>query len=172
MITKSPNALSPATRWPANWVIVSGSSSSDEAKIGGITPAVLSFSGRWLRSAWTPRAVWRLGYWIRMRRWARSMKQMNSTSATTATMIAASDSGLTVPVRPPSNSWTSVRGRCATMPAMMISEMPLPTPRLVICSPIHIRNIVPPISEMIAVTRNSMPGSTTAPPASKPVAMK
>ena len=30
------------------------------------------------------------------------------------------------------------------MPAMMISETPLPMPRLVICSPIHIRNKVPP----------------------------
>ena len=48
------------------------------------------------------------------------------------------------------------------MPAMMISDMPLPMPRLVICSPSHIRNIVPPTSEITAATRNSMPGSTTA----------
>ena len=34
-------------------------------------------------------------------------------------------------------------GSRATIPAMMISEMPLPIPRSVICSPIHIRNIVP-----------------------------
>ena len=42
----SPQALSPAVRWPANCVIVSGISSNDEAKIGGITPEVLIFSGR------------------------------------------------------------------------------------------------------------------------------
>ena len=35
------------------------------------------------------------------------------------------------------------------MPAKMMSEMPLPTPRLVICSPIHIRRIVPPVSVII-----------------------
>jgi hypothetical protein len=32
------------------------------------------------------------------------------------------------------------------MPAKMISEMPLPMPREVICSPSHIRNMVPPVS--------------------------
>ena len=46
-----PAVLSGATELPANWVIVSGSSSSELAKIGGITPAVLILSGRWLRSA-------------------------------------------------------------------------------------------------------------------------
>ena len=49
------------------------------------------------------------------------------------------------------------------MPAMMISDTPLPMPRLVICSPIHIRNSVPPTRLIVAATRNSMPGSTTAP---------
>ena len=48
------------------------------------------------------------------------------------------------------------------MPAMMISETPLPMPRLVICSPIHIRNRVPPTRLIVAATRNSRPGSTTA----------
>ena len=70
--------------------------------------------------------------------------------------------GSIVPVRPPSNSWAMWRGIEATMPAMMISETPLPMPRLVICSPIHIRNRVPPTRLMVAATRNSMPGSTTA----------
>ena len=37
-------------------------------------------------------------------------------------------------------------GSWATMPAKMISEMPLPTPRAVICSPSHIKNTVPPVS--------------------------
>ena len=35
---------------------------------------------------------------------------------------------------------TSACGRLATMPMKMISEMPLPMPRAVICSPSHIRN--------------------------------
>ena len=63
------------------------------------------------------------------------------------------------------------------MPAMMISEMPLPMPRLVICSPSHIRNMVPPISEMTVEMRKNMPGSMTAetpcpaPQLSRPTAM-
>ncbi len=45
---------------------------------------------------------------------------------------------------------------------MMISDTPLPMPRLVICSPSHIRNRVPPTMLMTAPMRNIMPGSTTA----------
>ena len=69
-------------------------------------------------------------------------------------------------------------GSWATMPAMMISDTPLPMPRLVICSPIHIRNKVPPTRLIVAATRNIMPGSTTAliawlaPRLSRPTAMK
>ena len=43
-------------------------------------------------------------------------------------------------------------GRRATMPAMMISEMPLPMPRSVICSPIHMRNIVPAVSVITVIS--------------------
>ncbi len=52
-------------------------------------------------------------------------------------------------------------GKRATMPAKMISEMPLPTPRLVICSPIHISKIVPPVSVITVVKRKKNPGSIT-----------
>ena len=45
------------------------------------------------------------------------------------------------------------------MPAKMISEMPLPTPRCVICSPSHIRNIVPPTSVITVVMRKNQPDS-------------
>jgi hypothetical protein len=60
-----PIALSGDIEFPANCVMVSGNSSSELAKIGGMTPAVLIFSGRWLRSACImPRWLARLGYWI------------------------------------------------------------------------------------------------------------
>ena len=50
------------------------------------------------------------------------------------------------------------------MPAKMISETPLPTPRAVICSPSHIRNSVPPTSVTTVTKRKNTPGSgTTAP---------
>ena len=58
------------------------------------------------------------------------------------------------------------------MPAKMISEMPLPMPRAVICSPSHIRNIVPPVSVMTVDMRKNQPGSMTMPwPLSRPTAM-
>ena len=87
-------------RLPAHCRMVSGINSSDDAKIGGITPAVLSLIGRCERSCCMPRAVWRLGYWISTRRWARSMKQMNrirpTLSATMPTISTPlSDAGAT-----------------------------------------------------------------------------
>ena len=50
--------------------------------------------------------------------------------------------------------WMSVQkapGILATMPAKMIIEMPLPTPRRVIWSPSHMRNIVPVVMVSIAI---------------------
>ncbi len=54
----------------------------------------------------------------------------------------------------------------------MMSEMPLPMPRAVICSPSHIRNMVPPVSVITVEMRKNMPGScTTFPELSSPIAM-
>ncbi len=49
------------------------------------------------------------------------------------------------------------------MPAKMIKEMPLPTPRAVTCSPSHIRNMVPPVSVITVEARKNKPGSVTTP---------
>ena len=63
-------------------------------------------------------------------------------------------------------------GSSATMPDMMMSEMPLPIPRAVICSPSHIRNMVPPVSVITVESRKPQPGSETMLPApSSPMAM-
>ncbi len=63
-------------------------------------------------------------------------------------------------------------GTSATIPAKMISEMPLPMPREVICSPSHIRNMVPPVSVITVEMRKNQPGSATMLPApSRPMAM-
>ncbi len=58
-------------------------------------------------------------------------------------------------------------GRPATIPAKMMREMPLPTPRSVICSPSHIRNMVPVTRVITTVRRKARPGAMTteAPPA-------
>ena len=62
------------------------------------------------------------------------------------------------------------------MPAKMMSDVPLPTPRCVICSPSHIRKTVPPTSVITVVARKKIPGSMTTAPAalrdpSRPTAM-
>ena len=58
-------------------------------------------------------------------------------------------------------------GKPATMPAKMMSEMPLPIPRSVICSPSHMTNAVPVVRVRIAMRTNaslpaSDPGSRSA----------
>ena len=59
----------------------------------------------------------------------------------------------------------------AMMPMKMISEMPLPMPRAVICSPSHIRNMVPPTKVITAEARKKAPGSTASPCPSSPTEM-
>ena len=55
VISQSLAPPSVPARLPAQLSTVSGISSSDEAKIGGITPAVLSLIGRCERSCCIPR---------------------------------------------------------------------------------------------------------------------
>jgi hypothetical protein len=61
------------------------------------------------------------------------------------------------------------------MPEKMMRDIPLPTPRSVICSPSHIRKTVPVVSVIITIRRKPQPGSITAPspklPASSAVAI-
>ena len=67
------------------------------------------------------------------------------------------------PVRTSSNNPPTAFGNPAAIPPKMMIEIPLPRPRSVICSPSHIRNIVPVTSVTTVVRRNSMPGSVTRP---------
>ena len=89
------------------------------------------------------RPMTRLAYWIGMRRWPSCMK---TTAATTASAMKGSMtlktwSGLVHQAcRPP--------GRRATIDAKIISEIPLPMPRWVMSSPIHMSRTVPAVSEM------------------------
>ena len=61
----------------------------------------------------------------------------------------------------PVDIWSNVRriasGSFTTMPAKMISDMPLPMPRSVICSPSHMMNIVPVVSVSIVIRRKPQP---------------
>ena len=52
----------------------------------------------------------------------------------------------------------TARGRPTTMPAKMISEMPLPMPRSVICSPSHMTKAEPVVRVSTVSRRNPQPG--------------
>ena len=56
----------------------------------------------------------------------------------------------------------SAAGKRATMPTVMMSEMPLPMPRSVIWSPSHISNSVPGRQGEDRESRKPIPGSTTS----------
>ena len=162
---------------PEKLVRVAGRSRSELAKIGGITPAVLSLRGMCELSPCVIRLpCCRFGYWMMIRRCARSMKTTNTTTPTAISMNMMIMTAESEPCRPISNSWPTAAGPVATMPAKMMSEMPLPTPRAVTCSPSHIRKIVPPTRVMTVEARKNRPGFATAAPAelcapSSPTAM-
>ncbi len=68
-------------------------------------------------------------------------------------------SRLICPVRIWSKVVSTASGRPLTMPAKISSDMPLPIPRSVICSPSHITNSVPVVIVMTQTNRNPQPGS-------------
>ena len=85
----------------------------------------------------------------------------------TATTITAkiSKNGLdNAPVLPSSKVPASAIGKLATIPENIIKDMPFPTPRCVICSPNHIKNIVPPTMLTTVETLKDSPGCNTTPP--------
>ena len=56
-------------------------------------------------------------------------------------------------------------GISATIPEKIINEIPFPMPRLVICSPSHIKNTVPPVKVIVVDNLKNRPGSVTTLPA-------
>ncbi len=61
---------------------------------------------------------------------------------------------------------TSADGMLAMIPAKMISEMPLPMPRSVICSPSHMMKAVPAVRVIMVSRMKPIPGlGTTSSPA-------
>ena len=172
--SKATMALNQSGPLPAEKLAtVNGNNSSDDAKIGGITPAVLSFNGKWELSACDIcMPIWRLGYWIKRRRWARSKNTMKATTPTATMRMPRIIKGDIRPLRPNSNKAAIPVGKLATMPEKIISDVPLPMPRAVICSPSHIRNTVPPVSVITVERIKNGPGvNTRVPCAVKPAAM-
>ena len=73
------------------------------------------------------------------------------------------------PVLPSSNVEANARGISATIPEKIINDIPLPIPLDVICSPNHIRNVVPATKEIIVINLKFNPGfKTKLPEFSKP----
>ena len=87
------------------------------------------------------------------------------TNTNIPTIISADNA----PVLPSSKVEAKALGISATMPENIINEIPLPTPLNVICSPNHIRNVVPATKEIVVIILKDIPGSITKLPAfSKP----
>ena len=73
------------------------------------------------------------------------------------------------PVLPSSNVEARALGISATIPENIINDIPLPTPLKVICSPNHIKKVVPATKETVVINLKYIPGSITKLPAfSKP----
>ena len=67
------------------------------------------------------------------------------------------------PVLTNSSKPPTALGKPAAIPAKIKIDIPLPSPRSVICSPSHIKNMVPAVKLTIAVTLKPMPGDKTKP---------
>ena len=100
---------------------------------------------------------------------ALSKNTINSTVNITKTNIPTIIKADRAPVLPNSNVEAKALGISATIPEKIISEIPFPTPLKVICSPSHIKKVVPATKEIVVTILNPIPGSITRFPAfSKP----
>ena len=145
-----------------NCARVAGNMMIDDAKMGGMTPDVLILSGRCVVC---PPYIFlptiRFAYCTGMRRCPVSM---NTMTPTTATMKTARKITARIPISPVDTSrkvLITPSGPRQTMPAKMMSEMPLPIPRSVICSPSHMMKAVPAVSVMTVMRRKPQPGIMT-----------
>ena len=116
----------------------------------------------------------RLAYCTGILRRPLSRKTMAATTPSMTTARKIRSRKLSCPSLYRSKVCATALGSRATIPAKMISEIPLPIPRSVICSPSHIRNAVPAVSVMTVISRNGQPGFSTNAPwfmPSSPIAM-
>ena len=112
------------------------------AKMIGMTPAMVTFSGRYCVWPWymrRPRT--RLAYWTGIRRWPSLMK----TTAATTTMATITNGIRRANASGPLMIGPICCGMLPTMPAKMMKLMPLPSPRSLISSPSHISRMVPAV---------------------------
>ena len=91
---------------------------------------------------------------------------MTTTPAVTPTRTS-SNAAMAIMLISPSASDSHVRITAAGKPSMIekkiISDMPFPMPRSVICSPSHITNTAPVVRATMVVNMKPNPGLATAP---------
>ena len=106
---------------------------------------------------------------VLMEKITEKMKTINKTVKITRINIPTIITADNAPVLPSSNVEARALGISATIPEKIIREIPLPTPLKVICSPSHIKNVVPATKDTVVINLKYNPGSRTIEPAfSKP----
>jgi hypothetical protein len=114
------------------------------------------------------RPITRLAYWIGIRRWPSCTNTIAAItpSATNGIITLKTGSGFV------HQAWMPA-GRPDTIEAKIISEMPLPMPRWVMSSPIHISSTQPAVRQMtIRITPPGLKLSITGTPAFEPCERK
>jgi hypothetical protein len=112
--------------------MVGGKASTAAAKMTGMTPAMLTRSGRYVEPPDViRRPTIRFAYWIGILRWP------SWTKTTEATMASATSGKKIRSIGPPFHQAVTPSGRLVRIDAKMRIEMPFPMPRFVICSPMH-----------------------------------
>src|SRR5271163_3426778 len=135
---------------------------SELVKIGGITPPEFTRSGRYvICPPITFRPITRFAYCTGIRRCPPSTNTMKATTASISTikptrMIPASDPHSPLVVFK-YRSCTAF-GNPTTMPAKIISDIPFPMPRSLICSPSHMMNADPVVSVRMVIIVKRNPG--------------
>ncbi len=129
----------------------------------GITPPVFTFSGmKVLVPPYIFRPTTRFAYCTATLRCPRSM----NTTPPMIRIIAITRNSIRISPIWPVRSWSIVfrtpAGKFTTIPAKMISDMPLPIPRSVICSPNHMMKQVPVVRVSSTMALNAQPGLSTS----------
>ncbi len=86
---------------------------------------------------------------------------MNNTVKITKIKIPTIINADNAPVLPNSNVDAKALGISATIPEKIIKEIPFPTPLKVICSPSHIKKVVPATKDIVVIILKDIPGSIT-----------
>ena len=142
--------------------MLDGNISIDCANMMGITPAV--FTRRGMCVLWPPYMrlpITRLAYCTGIFLIAWVITITPAMIITISAIRKISVKSLSDPTRKDSKVRTKSFGYLAMMPVKIIRDIPLPMPFSEICSPSHIRNIVPDVSVTIVSSLNGMPPSGT-----------